>query len=344
MNKINSLQILRALAASMVVFFHTVDQVSRIIPKNESFFISNLQFFSLGAAGVDLFFCISGFIMIYTHGDDFFKPNASFYFIRRRVLRIVPIYWLLTTLALFIMIVAPQFSYHKRSINWLWIITSYIFIPWYNESGNGFPILGLGWTLNYEMYFYICFSILLFFRKKYFIPIISSFFFISILVGFFANFNHPYLRMITSPMLIEFLLGCLIGLVFKKNIVISNKSGIVILIVSLTIFLNSYLIPNVGVIGLMRIFCWGIPAALLLLTILLTPGIKYDRWPDILRKLGDASYSIYLTQVFSIPLIVKILFFSEKWNSVDINIIIAFVLTLFIGLAFYLIVEKNLIL
>jgi len=114
-----------------------------------------LSFLPLGA-GVDLFFVISGFIIVYASEPLFGKANAA-EFLRRRTLRIVPLYWLALTMRLALLAVAARAGM-KAFPDGAMIAASYFFIP-YDCQGFGpdypFPILDLGWSLNYEIFFYL---------------------------------------------------------------------------------------------------------------------------------------------------------------------------------------------
>ena len=85
-----SIQALRAIAAFMVLAFH-LSNLAEIAPRLQT---TN---FVLGAAGVDLFFVISGFVMVYSCERLFNRPGASAQFVVQRLVRIVPLYWLATT-------------------------------------------------------------------------------------------------------------------------------------------------------------------------------------------------------------------------------------------------------
>ena len=127
--------------------------------------------FPMGAAGVDLFFVISGFVMVVASADLFGQRGAPPYFFLRRLARIVPLYWLLTGIFVFIL-----FAGRHHSSSWLSaseVVTSLLFIPHSLPNGAVAPVYGLGWTLNYEMMFYVVFSAVLFLRPRIAIPTLA---------------------------------------------------------------------------------------------------------------------------------------------------------------------------
>ena len=131
---IQSVQALRALAALLVVFEH-VDMAK------------------VGAFGVDIFFVISGFVIAYVSRTD--TPAR---FMLKRLFRIIPLYWSATVLVFLVACLAPWAL--KSTTNDLGdLIKSLLFIPYMKDSGAVQPVLFLGWTLNYEMFFYAIFAV-----------------------------------------------------------------------------------------------------------------------------------------------------------------------------------------
>jgi exopolysaccharide production protein ExoZ len=94
-------------------------------------------------------------------------PKGWLVFSHRRVIRIVPMYWLATTVKLVVMVLAGEFVLHAR-LSPLDTVMSYLFLPTRNSDGNVFPLLGVGWTLNFEMLFYLLFALALSLRASVF--------------------------------------------------------------------------------------------------------------------------------------------------------------------------------
>jgi exopolysaccharide production protein ExoZ len=114
-----------------------------------------LGFDTFGGGGVDIFFVISGFIMVYTTQSHHVGP---FSFFVNRVVRIVPIYWLLTLAVFTLAVIAPHLLGATRAAP-SELLKSLLFIPFAKSNGAVQPILFLGWTLNYEMFFYMLFAL-----------------------------------------------------------------------------------------------------------------------------------------------------------------------------------------
>ena len=159
-----SIQVLRAAAALAVLFAHLWPALAQFGNEN---IIPN---FTFGAAGVDLFFVISGFIMVYTSERLFGQRDGPGRFLTRRLIRIVPMYWALTTLV----VVAWYGVKLPDHTTWTNVVGSYLFIPTLKPGGGTAPVLGVGWTLNYEMLFYFLFAITIMFQRRMAVIVLSA--------------------------------------------------------------------------------------------------------------------------------------------------------------------------
>src|ERR1700733_8304140 len=134
-SRLLSIQILRAVAALSVMITHLW------------WGLFTPDFF-LGAVGVDLFFVISGFIMVYVSEPLFGQKSSPTTFFVRRVVRIVPLYWMITVAIL----IGGHSLGLRPNTTWLNIVGSFMFIPTTHADGTTEPVLLVGWTLNYEMF------------------------------------------------------------------------------------------------------------------------------------------------------------------------------------------------
>lgn len=196
--KIHFLQAMRAIAAFLVVSDHALLQITDNRPENR---ISHLAW-ALGDAGVYVFFVISGFIMVHICWENFGRRSAPADFLWRRVVRIVPLYWLATLAAM---------AYHRVSVThgahagWSDLIRSLMFIPYSGDDGSWHPILPQGWTLNYEMMFYTVFALGLALPRKIALPAVGGALGAFLIIGpLLAIEAVAYLA---SPIVLWFLLG-----------------------------------------------------------------------------------------------------------------------------------------
>ena len=329
-NKIFSLQILRGVAALLIVFAHACHDTSKTT--NESWLINfyNLQHF--GFIGLDLFFIISGFIMILIHGDDFLRPKAAGIFLIKRIIRIVPLYWIFTIFAASLLLVFPELFSKGKMFDFEHLIASLFFFPWYNTNGDIFPVLAVGWTLNVEMYFYVVFALTLLLAKKYFLATISFILIFGVLIFNILNVSFPYFLMIGKPILLEFLIGVYIGYLYRKKIILENP--MIWLIISLIVILGTIFIH---VNTVYSVIFKGVPSAILIYVLLSLEykfGCKYCN--KYLIILGNASYSIYVTHAFFYKGVIKLFGNIEP----DLLILLSVFFSILGGIFIYYAIEK----
>ncbi|HBB2725281.1 TPA: acyltransferase family protein, partial [Klebsiella variicola subsp. variicola] len=160
-----SLQALRAIAAVLVVFAHTITQINMASEINGylGYVLKTIE--SLGGLGVYIFFIISGYIMSYTTCDKKGGRQEAISFLKKRFLRVYPVYWICLSIMTIgwaggIFLKSHDYSIYK-------VIASYLLLPFSDPySGNINPILSQGWTLMYEIFFYFSFSVLLYLDVK----------------------------------------------------------------------------------------------------------------------------------------------------------------------------------
>jgi len=309
-----NIQYLRAVAAIATVAFHVIGTSYNYGYDYPNFF--NVE--QWGKYGVDLFFVISGYIIVYI--QDKSNKNISL-FLKNRFLRIIPTYYFLTTFYISLLVFFPNLI--KWSSNFelnSTILESYLF---YSTWFENFPIVYVGWSIEYEIYFYLIFSISILLKdliKEYYLTLI-------IIIILFLIFD-------LQLFVLEFCLGIVIFIITKKYKI--NKN------ISLLLFLSGIIIFVIDIKKLDeldRFFRYGIPSFLIILGSINLKEYKFS----FFRLLGDASYSIYLIQVFTISFVFKILsFFSFKgYDFLFFSVNVIF--TTIIGLIFYIIFEKKIL-
>lgn len=277
-----SIQYLRGFAALLVLLQHISFKLSR-------FELNPLGWLHAADIGVDVFFVISGFIMTHSvrkwHGDGW---NIG-YFLLRRVARIMPLYWLLTTVGLIVFLIAPKLV--NSSGGDTQIIHSYLLIP-----TDAKYLVQNGWTLSYEFYFYIIFSLGI--ALPQFLGRLMVVVSLSILAcaGLFLQPRGVWLQFILSSFLIEFAIGIILYIVFETNRRISRGVSNLIIVVAVV----HWLFVNSGALTGERIFDYGLPAALLCAAMVLRRSFCNHREVKTLSILGDWSYSLYLIHPFII--------------------------------------------
>ncbi|MEN3930819.1 acyltransferase [Microvirga sp. W0021] len=285
-----NIQALRAIAALLVVIGHSFYETMMIASTTGQSTI-NYGWFNWGI-GVDIFFVISGFIMVYSSHGLFNQPNGWQTFLVRRLIRIIPLYWLLTTAMIAGALVIPSLLNVPLG-NWQYIISSYFFIPAVRAAGEIRPVLSLGWTLNMEMFFYILFAVALFFPIRYGIAFLTAIMVSLALYGLFIRPEQTHIAFWTQSLVLEFIFGCLLAVAYLKNIRLGGISALIICAVGLIGMIN---IPALSFIAPEAIR-WGIPALLIVSAVALcTKQVQKPLF--FLVALGNASYSLYLVHPF----------------------------------------------
>ncbi len=155
--KVYNIQALRAIAAWAVVFHHLVDSLHNYIAPGRSF-----PYPAIGSYGVEIFFVISGYVMMMTVNN---RPSRPLPFLAERALRISPPYWLLTFAAFgAIFSGLKMFSQKQATLDRLF--ASLFYLPYFGPNGLEKPVVFPGWTLNYEMMFYVLFALCLLLRSE----------------------------------------------------------------------------------------------------------------------------------------------------------------------------------
>jgi exopolysaccharide production protein ExoZ len=328
-----TIQALRAFAAASVVVHH----ILAVAVQKAGY---RYQFPSTAAAGVDLFFLISGFIMVYTHFNDFGEVGSSSAFIWRRLIRVVPLYWIATTATIVLLLVIPS-AFSTQRLAWDNVVPSYLLLLSREPDGSLNTILPTGWTLCYEMYFYALFALLLFLSRRMFL-IVAGFVFAVGLTTYAAKFDIPaWATVATNPLLLEFYLGTLIAFLFIQGYWLPPLLAIVGGAASIaTVFLLGDPVPSDW---MMRVLYWGLPAAIILsaLVSLERAGLRV---PRLLTALGESSYSLYLFHIFLVVAFAKMWSYTHLTETLPVYAlgVVSFVGALGISHMIYLLVEKPL--
>jgi len=285
--KLNLLQVYRGIAAVLVVMFHLNEMCAERLNQ-----VTFFNLFQAGWSGVDYFFVLSGFIMVYVHRSAIGKKNQLKSFLVKRGVRIYPIYWIITLTVLCFFLVIPGFA-NNKDLSLGKVILSLLLIP-----QNDKPILDVGWTLIYELYFYFLFSIAIWLKPKQSKPILSIWLIFTILHSCkIVKFPDSFLvlNLVLGNMNLEFFLGCLAAyIVIKYNNKLGKYRWILFGIANLGYVILGMLVAwrNIEV---ERITTFGVLAALLIIAATSIDLKDSPKIPYLLIFLGDASYSIFLT-------------------------------------------------
>jgi exopolysaccharide production protein ExoZ len=273
-----SIQALRALAALAVTACH-YDEV-RLILGGHAQDPSSLVALS---AGVDLFFVISGFIMVYSSEQLFGQAGAAREFFSRRIARIVPLYWVTTGLAIWLM----SRPYDVQSV-----LKSLFFIPYRIGEGTIIPLHGVGWTLNFEMFFYVLFAAVIGWPRKIAVPALSVALALIAAAGYMTQPMSAPLQFWSDPIVLEFVAGMLVALAYIHGIRLPGllRVALVPAAIGVVFWVGEQHLPSGP-----RLLVWGVPAATIVACTVLGRRRDLPQWIAApVKLLGDASYSMYL--------------------------------------------------
>ena len=351
---IRNIQFLRFIAAAMVVFAHYPLAAVTICDANPSLL-------KLGGFGVDIFFVISGFIMLLilypTACSDIDRPSMTWLdFIRRRIYRVWPLYFIMTVIAVFISsLVADSIlvsdveisrAYNASKLDMGLFIESITFSHAFIA-----PVLDVGWTLQFEFAFYIAIALLMAFGVRKCDTLIFSFASLLMLsalcmapltkygvLGGSAIFRP--LMILSNPMMMEFLLGMLLYRMIRSGVLLGKRSSILFFAVTIPAFLAAEFSDFFSGFGgaYHRAFVWGVFAFMVVWAAISME--KYIRIPPRLGVLGDSSCSLYLVHWLLLPWIS--LFMTESGVINNINLLALLAVNIIVCQAAAIIVYKYL--
>lgn len=296
--KFESVQSLRGIAALFVLMQH-------------------ICFIERGSFGVDIFFLISGFIIMYVTEKD------VEHFIIKRVIRIIPLYYAMTLISYAALLVAPGL-FDQTVASPVYLVKSLLFIP-FSLSGVTQPLLRVGWTVNYEVLFYVLFFVAMKISWRYRAVICAGMLVVLAVIGIWVPDGVEPLSFWTDSIILEFAIGMGLFYVFRwiynryaedteKELMsenVANKrvrkylaGGLLLVCIGLLIYeWQSYESPFLGTLP--QVVRWGIPSVCILCMVFVI-GL-YVRMPRVLVLLGNMSFSIYLLHYYPMRVLNKLI-------------------------------------
>ena len=329
-SKNDSLQILRGLAAWMIFFHHYMQIFYRF--KYESDL--GLFFTQYASLGIDVFFVLSGFVMYLSVRKN---NNSGVEFFLKRFFRVAPLYWFYTLLIAICIFFIPEIKI-LTDYNAETLFASLFFIPIENPSPYllAFPLLSVGWTLNFEMMFYLILSISIMLSRKW--GLIICFAIILVFPVCYPS-NILFSEVLTSTLLYEFISGFVVAFLIEKSYLISffRQPMIRLFLVASTLILSIYCL---SVFEIHIFFVKLLGAGLMVFSAALFDMYlnKDNKLVKFLVSLGDFSYSTYLAHTF---VLMFYMHYVGSWISPINDIIILSVTLYFMSKYSYRLIEKN---
>lgn len=274
--KYGSIEALRFFAALLVVFVH----------------IPGLTLLILNI-GVDIFFVLSGFVMLLStecNGLNFFQ---------KRLIRILPTYYFFTLGVFFVAMTMPNLL-NSTTASPEHLLKSLLFIPFDKHGTGHFPILFLGWSLNYEMYFYALFAIALKLSHEW--RAIITTVFLALFYALSSNTNMMPFKAYSDSIVMEFALGMIVyELVVKLRWI--RAAVIAFMLITALIYAPGTWDD--------RFYIAGLPSAVFVALCVIFLSDKYI--PKHIYLLGGSSYALYLTHPYIIQIFDKV----TGWFQMD---------------------------
>ncbi|WP_158212195.1 acyltransferase family protein [Sphingomonas dokdonensis] len=278
-----SIQYLRGLASLMVLLYHAGYDLGLITEGSRPHWL---------ASGVDIFFVVSGFVMVTATAD---RPVTARRFLASRIARVVPIYWLATLAMIAILALRGQMLPTLGEVAF-----SFLFIFYFNARvQDTSPILGPGWTLNYEIYFYLVFAALLRVPVLGRIAIMALLFVAITALRPVVPADSAFLVRVTSPIPLEFVAGMVIG--YGRGRLMQAPAALGAALIGIAFAALSLLDPP-----LPRVAFFAPPAVLIVLGGVMLERHIGRRHIGLLGRLGDVSYSLYLTHPLLLAMLTPI--------------------------------------
>ncbi|KAA2237276.1 acyltransferase [Salinarimonas soli] len=246
----------------------------------------------IGRFAVDIFFVVSGFIIVTSTGSGSFQPMK---FLVRRWLRVAPLYWAATIMIVFVVLFDASI-FKTASAELDRVARSLLFLP-----DEKHPVLKLGWSLNFEMFFYLVFSALCFLSSAQRTVAVTTIFAGLILLGSVTSIDNPFWTYYTSPSLMGFVFGVIIGEANRRGALSGmGKAGTVLVSLASVVITAVFFafVPFKDSLGLHVTMSLG-SACIVVALMKLEISDRLPKW-HVLHVLGDASYSIYIFHMFAV--------------------------------------------
>ncbi len=308
-----NIELLRFLAALTVVHFHAVGAL-----RSESFSdIESNPFTELGAAGVDLFFVISGFVIFLSATR---KSHSPIEFARDRLVRLVPGYWIVTVIHTVILASVANLRGTEVPFDFFWTIQSLFFVS--QPLGNNLPVISQGWSLEIEMLFYLLVAVGLIIKNP-----IAKIVFPAVALISLVGFG------LLPDLALEFIFGGLLGytyarIKFPPPVAIgAGVIGIILFVAPVTL----------GTVDAPRWVTWGVPSMLVVFSAINLPQLNWK----ILPTLGAASYPVYLLHMIVINIVSPIVsIFGSSTPLFFVALASCLILSQLLGIFFDKLVDK----
>ena len=320
MNKWLSIQALRGVAVLGVVAFHLMS----IEKKYSGGDLILPDFLSLGQSGVDLFFVISGFVMVSVTMGRFAHDRETRRFLWGRFSRIYPTYWFYFFLTAVVYLIKPEWvnSLYGHQAE---LLSSFLLLPTQQ------PLVIVAWSLSHELWFYLIFAVLLRFNEKWLLPSLLVLGGIVVIANAFLSIADlsAGVRIALHPYSLEFIIGAFVA------IFLSSKhsrpfspciSWLVIIVLPVVGLPLVYVFDVLREASILRVSVIGTLYGFLVLSLATLEREKKLSVPGWLQAGGDISYTVYLSHVLVLNAIGRLWAMVHPLQSSLLDNVLAFLI------------------
>jgi exopolysaccharide production protein ExoZ len=312
---LKSIEVCRGIAALLVAFYH----LSRLYQQNYNVFPFT-RVTEIGHIGVDFFFVLSGFIIYFIHKNDIGVPNTVLPYLKKRCARVYPFFWFV----IFLNLLLIPFVSSKELPTLSQLFANLLLIPY-----RDYFVIGVSWTLQHEILFYLFFSMLLI--QKTFGFILMGLWLASIIIKSFIFPDSTLFPTLFAAFNLQFFFGLFVGYLYKNNkLIVPNY----LLSFSMLFLLMVILLELLGILNgfdkWARIL-YGLAFSLLLISCIRYEEKRKYSPPRILLELGKSSYAIYLLHLFYGGIIFKLMtmFYIHEYLPITLSALFTIILTVF---------------
>jgi exopolysaccharide production protein ExoZ len=301
MRQIDGIQVLRAVAVILVAWVHATQNVEAT-PEGQGF----------GIFGVDIFFVISGFILSSIVLRERGNPGVRtmWEFLKRRLLRIFPIYWF------FVLLTLARFIWSHQPLERGYVYALFL-LPSFRHLQTPL-IVAFSWTMVFEMFFYYALALVLLKTVRLAVPVMIALLTVAVFLGNLFGIQHPVWIIACNPILLEFVLGAVVALAYARFQRLRRLGwAMTSLGAALVIYLAAHtpaavadseqmVMVGAGVLG--RVMTWGLAATLIVGGVVFWSPSLDSRIGRLFVVLGTASYSAYLASPIIIEYVSRLLY------------------------------------
>jgi peptidoglycan/LPS O-acetylase OafA/YrhL len=213
------------------------------------------------------------------------------------------------------------------------IVASYLFLPWWDGTGKLQPVLGVGWTLNFEMFFYAMFALAMALRVSP-VKFVGVLFTALSVLAFFRQPDWPPFAFWLDTIVLEFVAGMVIAHLALRGVKMPPLAAAALLVAGFVVMFQDW---GDGLPVQARALVWGLPATAIVAAVVSLEPLLRSRVPKSAMRLGDASYALYLFHPLVAPIAPAVLAKAGlpiAWLSIGLSIAISVAVSLAVYLWF----------